>query len=403
MSGDLVLNGRYRLRERLAIGGMGEVWRASDAADGREVAVKLLRPELMSDPAACSRFQGEAEFTAALRHDGIARVYGTGTHDGRTYLVMELIDGEPLAEIIARSGALPVATVLDLVAQSARALAAAHAAGIVHRDVKPGNLMVTRDGIVKITDFGIARRPAAASQTQTGVVMGTASYIAPERASGQSATPAADLYSLGVVAYECLSGHVPFKGATPAEVALQHVRSAPPALPESVPAPVRALVGDLLAKRPAERPVDAHEAADRALFLRDALGQAATGPAAPLRFDDERSPDTLTPGTGAARRRAAQDYASMATGTLLLGVVSVGTMWRGLGSAAQDVTRSLRSSTPRYSRASLSQKPTRKPPRATSTAPDPTPSPTDGTMTPSTPSPGPAPTESVRLGSEDKV
>jgi serine/threonine-protein kinase len=594
---DLVLNDRYRLVERLATGGMGEVWRAADQALAREVAVKLLRHELMSDASACERFRAEGRFAASLRHGGIAQVYDVGTvrdeeiGAGRAYLVMELVRGEPLAEIVARAGALPAEAVLDVVVQAGRALAAAHAAGIVHRDIKPANLMVTVDGTVKITDFGIARQLSAASQTQTGMVMGTAYYISPEQASGQGVTPSADLYSLGVVAFECLAGRVPFDAATPVEVALQHVRDAPPPLPEEVPARVRELVGELLAKHPAERPADADEVADRALVIRDAAGLPPSGlsrwtrpPASsepshntplrsepprgtpfrstpprsgpsrntpshnapsrntpfrdtsprggaphntpslnmpsrgtPLRetpsrgtsargmsargsqgsgvslysthapgpgdpytpgtssshvprttalfaagtaleeppapgvphpaglpeFDGNHSPDSLGRGQTAARRRTALTYASVAAGTLLLGVIVVGTMWRGFGTAepqrenqerlpavqpgegdparhlpadpatrlherrgqetVPSPSRDRRTSTPRYPRASPSQKPTRKPPRATSSAPDPTPRPTDSTTTPSTPSPDPSPTESGELGSEDKV
>ena len=307
MSRGLVLNDRYRLLERLATGGMGEVWRAADQALGREVAVKLLRRELMSDPSARERFRTEGMIAASLRHGGIAQVYDVGTvrgsgpdagtgvdagaamgapaeggpepgaDEGRAYLVMELVRGEPLADILARVGALPADAVLDLVAQAGRALAVAHAAGIVHRDIKPANLMVTADGTVKITDFGIARRLAAASQTQTGMVMGTAYYLSPEQASGQGVTPSSDLYSLGVVAFECLAGRVPFDAATPVEVALGHVREAPPPLPASVPAPVRDLVGALLAKHPSSRPADADEVADRALVIRDAVGFTASG------------------------------------------------------------------------------------------------------------------------------
>ncbi|MFB4316463.1 serine/threonine-protein kinase [Actinomadura sp. 21ATH] len=536
MSHDLVLNDRYRLVERLATGGMGEVWRAADQALARAVAVKLLRPELVSDASACARFRAEAQFAAALKHDGIAQVYDVGVQDGRSYLVMELVEGEPLAEVIARAGALPPAAVLDLLAQAGRALAAAHDAGIVHRDIKPANLMVTGGGTVKITDFGIARRLRdAVSQTQTGMVMGTAYYISPEQASGQELTPSADLYSLGVVAYECLTGHVPFDGDTPVAVALRHVREAPPALPGRVPAPVRDLVYELLGKLPGDRPGGADATADRALAIRERAGIVGPGlrrwtggpgpghgpgpglyphrpavaaappaPAVPVRtppaspaadraaraedvienpgpvrhevsatagtvrmpaaagrrgmdgtpttsgdlseFDGGDRPDSLASGKVTARRRSALAYTSVAAGTLLLGVIVVGTMWRGIGTTeplrenqerlpavqpgegdparrlpddgatrlyeierpGQETTRPSptrdpRSSTPRYPRASPSHKPTRKPPRATPSAPDPTPSPTGSTTTPSTPTSDPSPTDSGELGSEDKV
>ncbi|WP_131763859.1 serine/threonine-protein kinase, partial [Actinomadura fibrosa] len=277
MSAGLVLDRRYRLLERLATGGMGEVWRASDERAGRQVAVKLLRLEWGSDATARYRFEAEARFAAELRHGGIAQAYDFGEQDGRTYIVMELVRGEPLDEILARDGGLPVEAVLDLIVQAGRALTVAHEAGVVHRDVKPANLMLSTDGTLKITDFGIARRLAAASQTQTGMVMGTAHYISPEQASGQELSGAADIYSLGVVAYECLTGAPPFDGRTPVEIAMKHVRDAPPELPARVPAPARALIAQMLAKAPGDRPPDAGTVADRALAIRASLSTGHAG------------------------------------------------------------------------------------------------------------------------------
>ncbi|GLW64700.1 hypothetical protein Arub01_29440 [Actinomadura rubrobrunea] len=270
MNSALVLNDRYRLVEPVATGGMGEVWAARDEVAGRPVAVKLLRDDLPEDVAARERMAAEAEYASRLRHEGIARVYDHGTHRGRTYLVMELVRGEPLAAVLARVGRLTAWRTLDLVAQAARALAAAHRAGIVHRDVKPGNLLVTADGTVKITDFGIARGPQPACLTAAGRVMGSAHYLSPEQATGQELTPAVDLYALGVVAYQCLAGRVPFDGDTTVDIALKHVREVPPPLPDDVPADVRALVAALLSKNPAERfGGDADRAAERAAALRD--------------------------------------------------------------------------------------------------------------------------------------
>ncbi|WP_026404714.1 serine/threonine-protein kinase [Actinomadura rifamycini] len=300
MSAGLVLNDRYRLLERLATGGMGEVWRARDEQLGRDVAVKLLRVELDDDARARWRFEAEGRFAAALRHDGIAQAFDFGHQHGRTYLVMELVQGEPLDEILARDGGLPLEAVLDLLVQGGRALAAAHDADIVHRDVKPANLMVSPRGELKLTDFGIARRLAEASQTQTGMVMGTAHYISPEQASAGELTPAADLYSLGVVAYECLVGAPPFDGATPVEVALKHVRDAPRPLPARVPEPARALIMEMLAKHPEERPPSATAVADRALRIRASLSTGRT-----LRTDLPGMPGApATPGTTGATRTA---------------------------------------------------------------------------------------------------
>ena len=275
-----VLGGRYRLTARIAGGGMGEVWRADDEVLGREVAVKILRREYADDSTFLERFRAEARHTAGLAHSGIAAVYDFGEGDtgagdtgaGDTaqaspYLVMEHVPGEPLSALIARDGALSPQRTMDVVGQAALALQAAHDAGVVHRDVKPGNILITPAGHVKITDFGIARATNSVPLTQTGAIMGTAHYISPEQASGSSVTPASDLYSLGIVAYECLTGKRPFAGNTPVSVALAQVRDQPPELPETVPAPVRALVMRLLAKDPANRPPDAGEVSEQALAL----------------------------------------------------------------------------------------------------------------------------------------
>ncbi|ACY95672.1 MULTISPECIES: serine/threonine-protein kinase [Thermomonospora] len=268
---DLVLDSRYRLLRRLATGGMGEVWEASDELLSRPVAVKLLRQEHVGNEQARARFRAEARYAAALQHSGIAQVYDYGEHDDLAYLVMELVSGESLSRILARQGALGVETTLDVVAQAARALQVAHSAGIIHRDVKPGNLMMTPSGVVKITDFGIARGLNVATLTQTGMVMGTAHYVSPEQASGQPITFATDLYSLGVVAYECLTGRPPFDAEQPVAIALKHVREAPPELPEEIPEAVRTLVRVLLAKNPEDRPPSAQAVADEAFRIHDAL------------------------------------------------------------------------------------------------------------------------------------
>lgn len=268
---ELVLSNRYRLERQLATGGMGEVWEATDELLIRPVAVKLLRREYISDEAARERFRAEARFAAALQHGGIAQVYDYGEQDDLAYLVMELVPGEPLSKILIRNGVLSAEATLDLVSQAARALQVAHDAGIIHRDIKPGNLMVTGDGTVKITDFGIARNGQVSELTQAGMVMGTAHYVSPEQASGKDITSATDLYSLGVVAHECLSGRPPFDADTAVAIALKHVRETPPELPPEVPAPVRELVRQLLSKDPAGRPAGAQEVADRAYMIRESL------------------------------------------------------------------------------------------------------------------------------------
>ncbi|GAA3443221.1 serine/threonine-protein kinase [Planomonospora venezuelensis] len=269
-----LLGGRYRPLGRIAAGGMGEVWRARDDLLAREVAVKLLRTHVAADPHFRERFRTEARIAAGLADPGIAQVYDYGEDGGVAYLVMELVPGESLANILARNGTLGAEVTLDVVSQTARALHAAHRSGIIHRDIKPGNLLVTEGGTVKITDFGIARALEAAPVTQTGTVLGTAQYVSPEQASGTVLTPATDLYSLGVVAYECLAGRPPFTADNQVAIALMHLNDPPPPLPASVPAAVRDLVAACLAKDPARRPAGAKELADRAYVLREALATA---------------------------------------------------------------------------------------------------------------------------------
>ncbi|GLW09796.1 hypothetical protein Misp01_49250 [Microtetraspora sp. NBRC 13810] len=274
MTSGPLLGNRYHLVARIATGGMGEVWRARDGLLGREVAVKLLRQHVAADPAFRERFRTEARIAAGLADPGIAQVYDYGEHDNVAYLVMELVPGEPLSAILARNPRLSPEVALDVLHQAAAGLHVAHASGIIHRDIKPGNLLVTQAGVIKITDFGIARALEAARVTATGTVLGTAQYVSPEQASGYPLTPATDIYSLGVVAYECIAGQPPFTADNQVTLALQHLNEPPPPLPEGVPAPVRALVMATLAKDPGSRPGSARELADRAYVLREALATA---------------------------------------------------------------------------------------------------------------------------------
>jgi serine/threonine protein kinase len=281
---EYLLAGRYRLTDRIATGGMGEVWRAEDNLLNRDVAVKLLPTGRAGDEAFLARFRAEARYAASLSHPGIARVYdyGESSEFGGAYLVMELVEGDPLSAILADAGRLSPDVTLDIVSQSARALEAAHEAGIVHRDIKPGNLLVTADGTTKITDFGIATAVAAAQAshlTETGMVMGTAMYVSPEQATGSQVTEASDIYSLGVVAYECLAGRPPFTASEPIAIAYAHKHEPVPALPPDVPEPVADLVYHMLAKTPEERPASVQEVADRADMLRGALTLGESGAA----------------------------------------------------------------------------------------------------------------------------
>ncbi|WP_430779660.1 protein kinase domain-containing protein [Actinoplanes sp. G11-F43] len=249
----VTLGGRYRLEERIAGGGMGDVWKGIDDVLGRTVAVKILLPALLDEPGFAERFRGEARTMATINHPGVVDVYDYGSDQSIAFLVMEYVEGDALSRTLSRVGRLTPARTMALVAQAADALQAAHGNGIVHRDVKPGNLLVRPNGTLVLTDFGIARSALVGQLTVAGAVLGTASYISPEQAAGDVATPASDVYALGVVAYQCLSGHRPFDGATPIEIAMKHVRETPRPLPGDIPPAVRAIVERAMAKDPATR------------------------------------------------------------------------------------------------------------------------------------------------------
>lgn len=291
--------GRYELDSRIAIGGMGEVWEATDHVIGRTVAIKILKDEYMGDPGFLERFRAEARHAALVNHEGIASVFDYGEENGSAFLVMELVPGEALSTILEREGSLSTDKTLDVVAQTAAALQAAHAAGLVHRDIKPGNLLITPDGRVKITDFGIARIADQVPLTATGQVMGTVQYLSPEQASGHPASPATDIYSLGIVAYECLVGKRPFTGESQVAIAMAQINDAPPPLPATIAEPVRNFVMSMIAKKPDDRPATASAVARAATALRrgDVAGAAAIVPAIAggMALDDVTK--LLTPGT----------------------------------------------------------------------------------------------------------
>jgi len=279
-----VLSDRYRLHEPIASGGMGEVWQATDVSLGRAVAVKILRPTL-TDPSFDVRFRAEARMMAGLTHHNIVNVYDYGHSalaDGTSvsYLVMAYVDGQSLLQRIRDAGRLSVAETMSIVAQAADALHAAHLGGIVHRDVKPANLLVQPNGTVILVDFGVARSPSVTGVTTADGLLGTATYMAPEQASGRPISPATDIYALGIVAYHCLAGHPPYSGGGALEVALRQVYDEPPPLPDDLPPAVRALTMRALAKDPADRYPTAAEfaAAARAVTVRRGAVLSAVAP-----------------------------------------------------------------------------------------------------------------------------
>ncbi len=279
-SGDqsFIIDGRYRLLDKVGDGGMAEVWRAQDTVLGRIVALKILRPQYSNDPDFVARFRREAQAAANLIHPNIVNVFDIGQAGDRHYIVMEYVDGRSLKDLIRDEGVLSVSRALDLGIQVATAVAHAHHAGIIHRDIKPQNALVTADGRVKVTDFGIARAISAASATETGVVLGTAHYLAPEQAAGKPTTPASDVYALGVVLYEMLTGRTPFDADSSVGVALKHLQEEPPPIQQlnpRIPATVAAVVKRAMAKDPAQRYQDAGALAD-ALRAVQAWGEQAT-------------------------------------------------------------------------------------------------------------------------------
>ena len=258
-----VLGDRYTLVSRIASGGMGDVWEATDSVLERQVAVKILRPSLDDEEVFARRFRNEALHTANLAHFNIATVFDYGEEGNLAYLVMELVPGEPLSDLVKREGALAPEQVRAIMAQAALALGAAHEAGVVHRDVKPANILLMPDGTVKLTDFGIARAIDGSGETQTGEVLGTPHYLSPEQALGEPATGASDLYALGVVAHEMLTGRRPFDKGTPVATALAQVNEPPPPLPPHVPFGLRVLIEQCLEKKPGARPGSARELGER--------------------------------------------------------------------------------------------------------------------------------------------
>jgi serine/threonine protein kinase len=258
-----VLGDRYHLDERIASGGMADVWAAEDDVLQRRVALKVMRPDPEHEELFALRFRDEALHSAPLIHTNIATLFDYGEDDGVAFLVMELVDGRPLSAMIRERGTIEPDQVRSIVGQCALALGVAHEAKVVHRDVKPANILVRDDGLVKLTDFGIARAIDASGHTRAGDLLGTPNYLSPEQALGRPATGASDLYALGVVAHEMLTGSKPFDKGTPIATAMSHLHETPPPLPDTVPEDLAGVIEDLLEKDPRNRPENARAVAVR--------------------------------------------------------------------------------------------------------------------------------------------
>ena len=294
--GERVLDGRYALEMPIGSGGMADVYRAKDQLLERTVAVKILHRQYENDTEFIARFQREAKAAARITHPNIVNVYDVGVAEGRHYIVMEYVPGRTLKERIKEEVVLPVPEALRIAGQIASALAQAHAAGLVHCDIKPHNILVMPDGTVKVADFGIARAVTESTMTYNDSVMGSVHYFSPEQASGTTITPKSDVYSLGIVLYEMLTGHVPFDGNTAVSIARRHLDEEPQPLHSilpGIPPVVDALVMRMMAKDPAQRPDSAQLVRDirRAEQLSASIGETASVPA----FDPDAT-RVLTPG-----------------------------------------------------------------------------------------------------------
>ncbi|MDX6728593.1 MAG: eukaryotic-like serine/threonine-protein kinase [Baekduia sp.] len=277
---DTIIDGRYRVERRLGGGGMAEVWCAEDSQLGRRVALKLLASRFAADPDFRERFRREASAAAAMQHPNIVAIYDRGEWDGTSYIAMELVDGRTLKQLILQRGPLAPGPATDLMLEILKALRYAHKRGIVHRDIKPQNVLLDHEGAVKVADFGIAR-VAASEMTETGAIVGTVQYISPEQAQGHPVSPRSDLYSAGVVLYELLTGRVPFDGEAPVAIALKQISEAPvppSQLRPGLPPALEAVVMRALEKDPARRFADADE------FM-GALEAARRAPARPVIMD----------------------------------------------------------------------------------------------------------------------
>jgi serine/threonine-protein kinase len=341
-----ILNNRYELEQKIGEGGMARVYRGRDLRLNRQVAIKVLHSHYASDSNFLQRFHHEAQAAANLRHANIVDVYDVGQDDDIHYIVMEYVAGSDLKALLMRNGALPVDQAVYVAEAVANGLDAAHRVGLVHRDVKPQNIIVGEQGQVKITDFGIAKSSLSTALTETGVTFGTADYISPEQARGQQATPRSDIYSLGVTLYETLTGRLPFSGDSSIAVAMQHVSADPPPprmYNPRIPPQLESLVLRALSKEPDGRPTTAREFARQLASYRDIGDQAtvvgpvaprpaAPQPAYPAPHPAARPPTTgptsprpvLPPARSAVVSQAPPDNRGLGFGGFLLGLLLLG-------------------------------------------------------------------------------
>src|SRR5215468_1212445 len=269
-----LLDGRYAVTARVAHGGMATVYQATDTRLDREVALKVMHAELARDEEFVRRFIGEAKSVARLSQENVVAVYDQGSDGPFLYLAMEYVPGRTLKQLLRDSGRFPPATALEIMAGVLGGLAAAHASGIAHRDVKPENVLVTADGRVKVADFGLARAQWAAGHTQAGLLVGTVAYVPPEQVTGGTTGPRGDVYSAGVMLFELLTGRLPFTGDTPLSIAYQHVNTdvpAPSALVPGIPPAIDQLVLAATSRDPARRFADAGEFREAVRRVREGL------------------------------------------------------------------------------------------------------------------------------------
>jgi serine/threonine-protein kinase len=327
-----VLGGRYELRTLIGQGTFGRVYRGYDHRLDRSVAVKMIKPWWTEDQEWAERFEREAQLMARVSHPGIVQIHDIGYDRQSLYYVAELVDGESLAARL-RHGPLAPAQVRDIAEQLCRALAAAHAQRVVHRDVKPANVLIDRSGRVKVGDFGIARLTEGTSEGPAGTILGTPRYMAPEQARGRVPTPASDVYGAGVVVYEMLAGQPPFVESSPIELALRHLNDPPPPLPSRTPAALAAIVGQALAKDPAERYPSGREMADALVTadLGDLRGSGTPAAAKPSPRAARRAPDPTRVRARPTPRRVfnppeGRRYRALLAGVFLLLLAMIGTV-----------------------------------------------------------------------------